>query len=78
MVWSIFLQTSPCLAVCDLEQMVRLVMERQGASEVLLRALCLSVPYDQAFVLEVHRDVLKSRLRYTVLAVLVRLPTLQK
>lgn len=57
--------TSPCLAaIYDLEQMVRLVMEKQGASEVLMRALCLSVPYDQAFVLEVHRDVLKSRLRY--------------
>lgn len=28
-----------------------------------MEALCLSVPYDPAFVLEVHKDVLKSRLR---------------
>lgn len=41
-------------------------MEKQRATEILLQALCLSVPYDPAFVLEVHRDVLKTRLRYAL------------
>lgn len=39
-------------------------MEKQRATEILMEALCLSVPNDPAFVLEVHKDVLKSRLRY--------------
>lgn len=38
-------------------------MEKQRATEIMMEALCLSVPYDPAFVLEVHKDVLKSRLR---------------
>lgn len=46
-----------------LEKAVREAMEKQRATEILMEALCLSVPYDPAFVLEVHKDVLKSRLR---------------
>lgn len=39
-------------------------MEKQRASGILMEALCSSVPYDPAFVLEVHKDVLIMRLRY--------------
>ncbi len=38
-------------------------MEKQRAMEILMEALCLSVPEDPAFVLKVHKDVLISRLR---------------
>lgn len=38
-------------------------MKKQRASEVLMETLCLSVPYDPVFVLEVHKDVLITRLR---------------
>lgn len=40
-------------------------MEKQRATEILMEALSISVPYDPAFVLEVHKDVLKMRLRCT-------------
>lgn len=49
-----------CFAVY---QAVREAMEKHRATEILMEALCLSVPYDPAFVLEVHKDVLKTRLR---------------
>lgn len=52
-------------AVC-FEKAVRDAMEKQRATEVLMKALCLSVPSDPAFVLEVHKDVLKTRLRCAV------------
>lgn len=45
-------------------QVLREAMEKQRATEILMEALCLSVPRDPACVLEVHRDVLKTRLRY--------------
>ena len=41
-----------------------MAMEKPGNFEVLMKALCSSVPSDPAFVLEVHRDLLKARLRY--------------
>lgn len=44
-------------------QALREAMEKQRATEILMEALCLSVPRDPACVLEVHRDVLKTRLR---------------
>lgn len=44
-------------------QALREAMEKQRATEILMEALCMSVPYDPAFVLEVHKDVLKMRLR---------------
>lgn len=56
------LDTRTGLAFCS-SKAVREVMEKQRATEILMEALCLSVPYDPAFVLEVHKDVLKSRLR---------------
>lgn len=40
-------------------------MQKQRATEILMEALCMSVPYDPAYVLEVHKDVLKMRLRCT-------------
>ncbi|CAM9876477.1 unnamed protein product, partial [Ectocarpus sp. 4 AP-2014] len=42
---------------------VQEAMKKQRASEVLMETLCLSVPYDPVFVLEVHKDVLITRLR---------------
>lgn len=51
-----------CSSRCG--QALREAMEKQRATEVLMEALCLSVPHDPAVVLEVHRDVLKTRLRY--------------
>lgn len=45
-------------------------MEKQRATEILMEALCLSVPHDLAFVLEVHKDVLKSRLRCAPLSLI--------
>ncbi|CAM9570933.1 unnamed protein product [Ectocarpus sp. 6 AP-2014] len=42
---------------------VQEAMKKQRASEVLMETLCLSVPYDPVFVLEVHKDALMTRLR---------------
>ncbi|CAM9923426.1 unnamed protein product [Scytosiphon promiscuus] len=53
----------PRPAGSELQLGMREAMEKQRATEILMEALCLSVPYDPAFVLEVHRDVLKTRLR---------------
>ncbi|CAM9413171.1 unnamed protein product [Ectocarpus sp. 12 AP-2014] len=44
-------------------EVVQEAMKKQRASEVLMETLCLSVPYDPVFVLEVHKDVLITRLR---------------
>lgn len=45
-------------------QGIRDAMEKQRAFKILMEAMSLSVPSDPAFVLEAHKDVLKSRLRY--------------
>lgn len=70
-VWAVSEGTLFCGANLDLHadmfsrlvQALREAMEKQRATELLMEALCLSVPRDPAVVLEVHRDVLKSRLR---------------
>lgn len=56
---------SPCAV---LPQAIRNALDSQRTVDVLLEALNLTVASDPAFVLEAHRDVLKTRLRQTLLA----------
>lgn len=55
------------ILTCSNEQAIRQATKKQHGAAILMETLCMSVPSDPAFVLEVHRDVLKTRLRCATL-----------